>query len=178
MVKGDMFSLSDVKYIRSRSVYSLITLISEVSGVADILFVASIFLMHNLYVDPQMAYTLAHSASSFSKPTKPTRHKDQKIDLMLNIDRSRLKINLFHVLTYWLPLKCRRRRSKAIIELSGRARKKLDRALDIKSVLKVREDVQLLLRKLMTTRQRYLFNRHRDRLVSLNHNKCLLSDSP
>jgi hypothetical protein len=38
-------SLHDIKTFRSRTVYSLITLISEVSGFADILFiVAGIFL--------------------------------------------------------------------------------------------------------------------------------------
>ena len=41
--------LDDRAYIRHRSVYDIITLISEVSGFADVLFVAASYLLGVLY---------------------------------------------------------------------------------------------------------------------------------
>ena len=42
--------LSDTKYIRGRTVYNIITLFSEVSGLADIFFVTATFILGLFFI--------------------------------------------------------------------------------------------------------------------------------
>lgn len=71
--------LSDVLYIRSRSVYDLITLIAEVSGFADIFFLSLTFVLGLLYT-PRMleASLLEHMGQSYQMPRLKPKKKDDK----------------------------------------------------------------------------------------------------
>ena len=53
------FFLSGTKIVRTRIVYNVLTLLSEVSGFADVVIVASQFLMTTLYTPYMMKYRLS-----------------------------------------------------------------------------------------------------------------------
>ena len=60
--------LVDMKIIKSRTVYSLITMIAEVSGFADLFVVASTFLLGQLHTSNLQGYSLAKHASMVKLP--------------------------------------------------------------------------------------------------------------
>ena len=107
-----MFALSEAKYIRNRTVYNVITLISEVSGFADLLIVFWMFVMSTFYVSPLMTYDLTRGVTKVDLPTKHRKKVDGNIALCLGLNRyKQLRLNLWHLLTGWcLPKMCVRRR--------------------------------------------------------------------
>ena len=120
----DNFRLSEIKYMRSRTVYSLITLISEVSGFADLLFVFWMFVMSTFYVSPLMRYDLTRGVTKVDLPIKhKKRVKNSNIALCLGLSRyKQLKLNLWHLLTGWcLPKMCVRRRQSKLETLDQKA---------------------------------------------------------
>ena len=109
-----MFGLSEIKYIRNRTVYNVITLISEVSGFADVFMVFWMFVMSRFYVSPLMTYDLTRGVAKVDLPIKHRKKgkNDGNIALCLGLNRyKQLRLSLWHVLTGWcLPKLCVRRR--------------------------------------------------------------------
>lgn len=62
--------LADIKFIRSRIVYNLITLVSEISGFADILFVGFGFLLGSLYTPYMFEASILKSMALVDLPSK------------------------------------------------------------------------------------------------------------
>ena len=98
------FTLSEIKCMRSRTVYNVITLISEVSGFADLLFVFWMSVMSTFYVSPLMTYDLTRGVTKVDLPIKHRKKvKNGNIALFLGLNRYRyLRLNLWHLLTGWL----------------------------------------------------------------------------
>ena len=114
VVLWQFFRLSEIKTIRNRTVYNVITLISEVSGFADILIVFWMFVMSRFYVSPLMTYDLTRGVAKVDLPIKHRKKgkNDGNIALCLGLNRyKQLRLSLWHVLTGWcLPKLCVRRR--------------------------------------------------------------------
>lgn len=62
--------LADIKIVRSRTVYSLITLISEVSGFADVFIVGGTFLFGSFYTPFFMEVSLVKHCSPIQFPKR------------------------------------------------------------------------------------------------------------
>jgi hypothetical protein len=95
-------------------VYNVITLISEVSGFADVLIVFWMFVMSKFYVSPLMTYELTRGVAKVDLPIKHRKKgtKDGNVALCLGLNRyKQLRLSLWHVLARWcLPKMCVRRR--------------------------------------------------------------------
>lgn len=61
--------LADIKFIRQRYVYNLITLVSEISGFADILFVGFGFIMATFYTPYMFETSLVSNLGRIRLPT-------------------------------------------------------------------------------------------------------------
>ena len=94
--------------------YNVITLISEVSGFADVLIVFWMLVMSKFYVSPLMAYELTRGVAKVDLPIKHRKKgtKDGNVALCLGLNRyKQLRLSLWHVLARWcLPKMCVRRR--------------------------------------------------------------------
>ena len=104
------FTLSDIKTFRTRIVYNLITLVSEVSGFADILFVTSGILL-SFYVPRSLETFLIKNMGpvELTKSTKKRRKFDNSMsfkldkiditDLFLQVNaKMSLKLNVWFIL--------------------------------------------------------------------------------
>lgn len=76
-------ALSQTKTLRGRKVYDVITLISEISGLADMLFVAATFLL-GIFYTPFLVEAALHKHMGPQVKVKPTK-KTRKV---LKIDKS------------------------------------------------------------------------------------------
>ena len=73
------FVLSDKKTIKSRTVYNLITLISEVSGFADLFFVAAALFFYTFYTPRKLeAKLLEHVGLCELPKAQRPKHKTFK----------------------------------------------------------------------------------------------------
>ena len=67
------FYLDDTKILRGRNVYDIITLVSEVSGLADIFFVSITFLLGLLYTPLLLEAALHEHMGPVVSPTNQTK---------------------------------------------------------------------------------------------------------
>jgi len=93
------FKLGDKKVIRTRSVYKIITLISEVSGFADIFYIGISFILGTFYT-PFLLEAALHNhmgpCAILKTPTfsrEPSTDKTGLYDMILEI-KSRFKFKL------------------------------------------------------------------------------------
>ena len=104
MIRAE-FQIADTKVIRTRGVYNIITLISEVSGFADIFYVGIGFILATFYT-PFLLEAALHShmgPCATSKITRvirdPTTDKTGLYDMILDIkSRFEFKLSLWAII--------------------------------------------------------------------------------
>ncbi len=99
------FALEGTKFIRSRTVYDVIALISEVSGFADIFFVSATFLFGLLYtpylLEAELHRHMGHcvTVKKKRKLTKATIVSNDVADILKDLtDRFSLKLSIWIVI--------------------------------------------------------------------------------
>ncbi len=105
------FTLHDIKTFRSRTVYSLITLISEVSGFADILFIVAGIFLKSFYTPRKLEASLLKHVGpvELPKPVKRRKRAQRQLPFKLSSEDvadilktftsyCRLKINIWFIL--------------------------------------------------------------------------------
>jgi hypothetical protein len=130
-------ALTDTKLLKARYIYSLVTMISEVSGWADIFVVTLTFLLGKFYtplcLDTSIAKKVApvrfpgHNAS-FRMPKSLDAEYGGKFDInqIFAISRylasyHKLSLNLWLIISQpWCPKRYRAKRSKVLIKLKNR----------------------------------------------------------
>lgn len=68
--------LSETKIIRNRTVYSVLTMISEVSGFADLLMVFTTFILSNFYSNFLLEKTLLRHMGSVELPNYKNKQRN------------------------------------------------------------------------------------------------------
>jgi acyl carrier protein len=127
--------LSDTKVVKSRKVYNLITLISEVSGVADILFVSMTVLIKWLYTPLMLEAALLKHIVKISTPSKKEKEFDKSVKInslqvvtiikeIKNRFRLRLTVSLM-ILSKLVPSKWRLPRTNRLIEIADKHTKRI-----------------------------------------------------
>ena len=111
------FTLSDIKTFRTRIVYNLITLVSEVSGFSDILFVGISIFLEFFYVPRSLETFLIKNMGpvELRKPIKKRIKLDTSLsfkldkidiyDLIFSVhSQVSLKLNIWFILIQsWIP---------------------------------------------------------------------------
>lgn len=145
--------LNDQKVIRSRSVYTLLTLVSEVSGFADLIYVAIGFILGKLYTPRMIEATILKNM----RPVDHQKKKQQKIVIdepttldPLTVKRilietgSKIKLRLGVWLTIsqkFVPKRFRSHKANRLLELADKGLERVERALDVRSIVESQEDL-------------------------------------
>ena len=144
--------LGDEKSIRGRQVYSLIELISEVSGLADILASGAGLFLTFYTAQSQKTEFVEEMASARTRKQHPKNVRRAELDLLNEfLHRFKLRSNFWLSLTSgFCPNVCRTRREVKLLKLHEQANARVEESLDISRGLIVQEDVKLLLQLLFT----------------------------
>ena len=120
-------SLLPSKTIRERTVYSLIELVSEVSGLADILFISAAVFLASYTSQVQKAEKVEDMTHFRHK--RPVLHgKSVVTDFLAELNlRYRLGSNFWLTLTQGIcPRPCRSRRNASLLKLQAKAGDKIE----------------------------------------------------
>jgi hypothetical protein len=151
-------------------VYSLIELISEVSGLADIFNLGAAFFMAFYTRQIQRAELVSHTTTvRVKKRNQPRKSLLFERDLVGELgSRFRPGSHTWLSLTAGLcPKNLMTRKQARYHKLQDKATEQIDQALDISRTVTLHEDVQLLLESIFTPTQLWLFKAHQKRLLSL-----------
>jgi hypothetical protein len=133
-------NLDDKKILRGRSVYDIITLVSEVSGLADIFFVSITFVIGVLYT-PFLLEAALHEhmgpcvAKKNKKKKKVSTEQQSMFDLLQEVTtRFSLKLSIWVVIaSKLLPERWRSIKIQHLFELIDKNQQRMDSALDIRN---------------------------------------------
>ena len=159
--------LASEKTIRGRTVYSLIELVSEVSGLYDIYnLVAGLFLV--FYTSQvQRAEMIQEMIQVRGRKPVKLGAKNLRTDLISELGRRfSLHSNLWLTITSGIcPRLAKVGKDKKLVKLHEQAIERIDRSLDIARQIEIQQDMQLLLESLFTPAQLWLFKAKSKRLV-------------
>jgi hypothetical protein len=159
LVSGEIF-LSDKKQIRARSVYTVITMISEISGFADLFVVFFTFLFGTFYTPLLLEHSLIKHMGPVDLPKK-NKSKKQK-ELQKHMTPTPLKLSKAHVLSLisqissytnfrvnvvlllsriCTPRRCYKKRTLKLFEIQDRGKTKIEKALTVSSIINMHDDL-------------------------------------
>ena len=138
--------LSSDKSVKSRTVYNFITLISEVSGFADLVLVASTFFITRIFSPSGFESAIAKNVGVFSFASKKRMQVKNVWDLNATLDKSNLldvlkqmqlrKVIdlpvLYLMVTPFICKSCRSGRTKKLLKYKEKSIARFEKAVDIK----------------------------------------------
>ena len=179
------FHLSDTQHIRSIVVYDLITLVSEVSGFND-LFAIGLGFVFSYYTPVMLELSLIKHMSPVKLPDslRPKKKRSRVrleqmpdslgkleiVELVKQVSQYvKLRLNVYLVLSQQcMPRSCRSKKTNQLFALVDKGRERLETALEVKRVVQLQEEFQLLLKQVLSRQQLWLFRNQKKRFLSLD----------
>lgn len=179
MIAQADFYMSDEQILRQRSVYNIVDLIADTSGIADILLVTSILFMTVFFTNRNFVSQLLRHVSYVQLKESPVQGpelfndgRNPHHDLICRVFKEismRGHINLTYwqtLVVYYLPRKWRTDSQNKLFDLARSSMNQFEKRFDVRHIIDQQVDIENLMSTLVSSQRLWLMRQSKSNIIS------------